>query len=226
MGNSANWPLMRTITESSGGFYASVSNADDIIGQIMLAKSKITFEALHDVSLNITGVPVSDLTDDVFAKVYRGQQLVIFGRYAQAGTARVTLKARLTGEDRAYTTSFTFPAVDTENPELERLWALARVAQLEARGRIGALAAAEMEGMIRDLGVTYQSSPTTLPWWYWPIRRLPSAVSPAAIRRGWRRSGKPRRYGRSSQHEPCVWTRPAPPSTSQPPLSAVVPLIP
>jgi Ca-activated chloride channel homolog len=156
MGNSANWPLMRAITETSGGFYASVSNADDIIGQIMLAKTKITFEALHDVSLKITGVSVSDVTDEIFAKVYRGQQLVIFGRYATAGAARVTLKARVTGEDKAYTTSFTFPAVDTENPELERLWALARIEQLEAQARIGALATTEMEGMIRDLGVTYQ----------------------------------------------------------------------
>jgi Ca-activated chloride channel family protein len=42
MGNSANWPLMRTITEASDGFYACVSNADDIVGRIMLAKSKIT----------------------------------------------------------------------------------------------------------------------------------------------------------------------------------------
>ncbi|MEZ5364030.1 MAG: hypothetical protein R2748_17245 [Bryobacterales bacterium] len=40
MGNSANWPLMRTIADSSGGFYTSVSNADDIVGQILLAKDK------------------------------------------------------------------------------------------------------------------------------------------------------------------------------------------
>jgi Ca-activated chloride channel family protein len=156
MGNSANWPLMRTITDTSGGFYAAVSNDDDIIGQIMLAKSKVTVEALHNVSLKITGVSVAEVTDDVFAKVYRGQQLVIFGRYTKAGEARVTLKARLTGEDRAYTTTFTFPAVDTESPELERLWALARIEQLEAQSFIGALPSTEMEGMIRHLGVTYQ----------------------------------------------------------------------
>jgi Ca-activated chloride channel family protein len=156
MGNSANWPLMRTITDTSGGFYAAVSNDDDIIGQIMLAKSKVTVEALHNVSLKITGMSVTEVTDDVFAKVYRGQQLVIFGRYTKAGEARVTLKARLTGEDRAYTTTFTFPAVDTESPELERLWALARIEQLEAQSFIGALPSTEMEGMIRHLGVTYQ----------------------------------------------------------------------
>ena len=47
MGNSANWPLMKLIADTSGGFYASVSNADDIIGQILLAKGKVLYECLH-----------------------------------------------------------------------------------------------------------------------------------------------------------------------------------
>jgi len=156
MGNNANWPLMRTITEASGGFFASVSNADDIIGQIMLAKSKITFEALHDVAVKISGVDASDLTEDFFGKVYRGQQLVMFGRYTQAGEAQVTLKARLTGDDKTYITRFTFPNIDTENPEIERLWALARIEQTEALSQIGTVSASEAEASIRDLGLTYQ----------------------------------------------------------------------
>ncbi|MGD8962567.1 MAG: VIT and VWA domain-containing protein, partial [Desulfobacterales bacterium] len=31
LGNSANWPLMQTITEASGGFYDNISNVDDIM---------------------------------------------------------------------------------------------------------------------------------------------------------------------------------------------------
>jgi len=156
MGNSANWPLMRAITETSGGFYATVSNADDIIGQIALAKSKITFETLHDAELTISGVKVFDVTDQVFKRIYRGQQLVIFGRYASGGEARVALKARLTGEDKTYTTTFAFPDIDTDNPEIERLWALARIEKLGAMADIGAIQVSESEQAIRDLGLTYQ----------------------------------------------------------------------
>jgi Ca-activated chloride channel family protein len=156
MGNNANWPLIQTITDASGGFYASVSNADDIIGQILLAKSKILHESLHNVTLKIDGVPVSELTDTSFPKVYRGQQLVIFGRYAQSGTAQVSLSARLTGADKTYTTRFTFPHTDTENPELERLWALARMNQLGAMRRIGTITDTEAENTIRQLGLDYQ----------------------------------------------------------------------
>ncbi|MDA2926457.1 VWA domain-containing protein [Acidobacteria bacterium AH-259-G07] len=155
MGNSANWSLMRTISETSGGFYANVSNSDDIVGQIMLAKSKITYECLHDASLKISGVKVYDIGNSL-GKIYRGQQLVIFGRYDKGGKARVTLQGRLTGEDKTYSTTFQFPDVDTENPEIERLWALAQIEELEVSHSIGDMEVSEFESAVRDLGLTYQ----------------------------------------------------------------------
>ncbi|MFQ5654949.1 MAG: VWA domain-containing protein [Planctomycetota bacterium] len=156
MGNSANWPLMRTICDASGGFYAGVSNADDIIGQLLLAKSKITHECLHDAELRITGARVFDTTGGVIGKVYRGQQLVIFGRYDEPGAATFTLDARLTGEDRRYTTTFELPEIDSDNPEIERLWALSRIEEIEAEENRGHLPAGEARSAIGDLGVTYQ----------------------------------------------------------------------
>src|SRR6185436_2833655 len=85
MGNSANWPLMRTIADATGGFYAGVSNDDDIVGQLMLAKSKITHEALHHAAFKFgNGIRVYDTTGDNPQKIYRGQQLVLFGRYEGA----------------------------------------------------------------------------------------------------------------------------------------------
>jgi Ca-activated chloride channel family protein len=156
MGNNANWPLMRMICETTGGFYARVSNADDVIGQILLAKSKITYEALHDAELTIDGVKVFECSDRVIGKVYRGQQLVLFGRYAQGGVATVTLNARLTGEDRSYTTTFEFPDLDTDNPEIERLWALDRIEETQILQQAGLLLPSESENAIEDLGVAYQ----------------------------------------------------------------------
>jgi Ca-activated chloride channel family protein len=156
MGNSANWPLMRTICDATGGFYAGVSNDDDIIGQIMLAKSKITHECLHDASLKVSGVKILDETDDFIGKVYRGQQLVIFGRYDNAGSAKVTLNAKLTGADKTYSTTFHFPEIDTDNPEVERLFALNRIEMIEDQENSGLLPKTESEDAIRSLGLKYQ----------------------------------------------------------------------
>jgi len=156
MGNNTNWPLMRLIAETSGGFYSAVSNDDDIIGQILLAKSRITSEALHDAKLTIDGVKTFDKTDEIIGKIYRGQQLVIFGRYANGGDANVTLKAKLTGQDQTYATTFAFPDVATEHPELERMWAFDRAEQFVMQEAAGVLPPQESEQAIRDLGVKYQ----------------------------------------------------------------------
>ncbi len=156
MGNNANWPLLRVAAEASGGFYTGVSNDDDILGQILLAKSKICFEAMHDASLKITGVRVTESTGDYPGKLYRGQQLVVFGRYEKAGPAKVELRARITGEDKTYATTFNFPETDTGNPEIERLWALSLVEQIETGRDRGDIVAAEADAAIRDLGTSYQ----------------------------------------------------------------------
>jgi Ca-activated chloride channel family protein len=155
MGNNANWPLMRLITETSGGFYDAVSNDDDIAGAILLAKSKIVSEAMHDATLTVDGVKTFDNTFAVH-KVFRGEQLVIFGRYDKGGIADVKLAAKMTGEDATYTTRFEFPDVSTSYPELERMWAMDRIEDIVMKETVGVMPAAESENAIRDLGIKYQ----------------------------------------------------------------------
>ncbi len=156
MGNSSNWPLMRVICDASGGFYKPVSNDDDIIGQIILAKSKVTHEALHDVAVNIDGVKTYDVTQDFTGKIYRGQQLILFGKYDKGGQATVTLTAKKTGADKTYATEFVFPEIDRDNPELERLWAMSKIEQIELHESIGKIDVKETKDAIADLGVQYQ----------------------------------------------------------------------
>jgi Ca-activated chloride channel family protein len=111
---------------------------------------------IHDATLKVSGVKVFDGTDEAIGKIYRGQQLVLFGRYDRGGKAAITLKATLTGQDKTYTTAVHFPDVDTRNPEVERLWALNRVEALEMLQLRGRLPAREAEQAVRQLGVTYQ----------------------------------------------------------------------
>lgn len=157
MGNGANWPLMRTIADASGGFYAGVSNDDDIVGQLILAKGKITHEALHHAVFKFgNGVRIFDTTGDTPQKIYRGQQLVLFGRYEGGGRTTVTLKASLTGADRTYTTTIDLPEIDVENPEIERLWAMSLIEQIEMQEAAGFLPPSESRDAIQMLGVNYQ----------------------------------------------------------------------
>ena len=133
MGNSANRPLLEAMTRASGGFAVSISNSDDIVGQLLTAVSKVTHEALHGVKVTINGVKTADLSPADIGSLYRGQQLVLFGHYWGDGMAQVELSGRISGQPKRYHTQFAFPATTRENPELERLWAFASIEDLQAQ---------------------------------------------------------------------------------------------
>jgi Ca-activated chloride channel family protein len=131
MGNGANRPLLNAMTEISNGFAVSVSNSDDITGKLMEFTSKVSHQALHDVSLKISGIKTADLTPEQISSLYRGEQLVIFGHYWGSGEADVTLSGKVSGESKTYSSRFNFPKNETLYPEIERLWAYAKIQSLQ-----------------------------------------------------------------------------------------------
>jgi Ca-activated chloride channel homolog len=133
MGNSANRPLLKEMTDVSNGFAMSVSNADDIVGQIILATSKLTHQAFRDIDLNIDGVKVKNITPEKIGSLYRGEQLTVFGHYWKPGTANVELTAKIGGHEKTYRTTVVFPDTSHRNPEIERLWAFASIEHLQSQ---------------------------------------------------------------------------------------------
>ena len=133
MGNSANRPLLNEMTKVSQGFSLSVSNADDIMGQIMLAADKMSHQALRNININFDGGRIADLTPEQIGSLYRGQQLTVLGHYRKAGPVKVTLTGDIGNESRTYTTAIQLPDQSLLNPELERLWAYATIENLQAK---------------------------------------------------------------------------------------------
>jgi Ca-activated chloride channel family protein len=130
MGNGSNRTLLESMTEVSNGFSVNVSNSDDIVGKLIEFTSKVSHEALHDVKLDIDGVDITDLTPAVTTSLYRGEQLVVFGHYRGNSEATVTLSGKVSGEEKLYQTRFVFTD-STANPEIERLWAYAKIRDLQ-----------------------------------------------------------------------------------------------
>lgn len=154
MGNSANRPLLEAMTKVSNGFALSVSNSDDITGRLLMARDKLTHEALHGVELSISGVKTADLTPRQIGTVYRGQQMIILGHYWDGGTADISLRGKVSGAKKHYQTSFEFPTVSEENPEIERLWAYAAIRHLiDEMDYLGK--DPDLETAVTDLAVEY-----------------------------------------------------------------------
>jgi len=135
MGNNANWPLMEFVSQTTQGFYVAVSNDDDAIGRVVLAKNKVTHEAMHNVSVQVEGVKITDLTPNRIGSLYHGQQLVLFGHYREPGHGRVILHTEISGKPKTFDSAIELPEVDADNPEIERLWALERCEELSQQIR-------------------------------------------------------------------------------------------
>ncbi len=154
LGNSANRPLLEHLADHSNGFAMTVSNSDDIVGRLMQAAGKVTYQALHDIEIDIDGVRVADLTLRPARSLYRGGQLAVMGHYWQGGSADVTVKAKIAGQPVSYSTRVTLPEVALEHPELERLWAYATIQGLEReKALLGATS--DHAAAIADLGLEY-----------------------------------------------------------------------
>jgi Ca-activated chloride channel family protein len=155
MGNSANWPLMQLVTDVSGGFYTPVSNMDDIAGQIARARAQMSHEALHGFTVTVDGAGASGLAA-VPRTATHGDQIVAFGKYAGSGSTRVTVTARVGGVPASYEATVTLPEVDERFPELERLWALAKVEELELAYSVDLLDRELARADVEQIGVEYQ----------------------------------------------------------------------
>lgn len=134
MGNSANRPLLEEMTEVSNGFAMSISNADDISGQIMLAKGKMSHASMRDIKIEIEGVRSKNMVTPTLSNtLYHGQQLTVLGHYYQPGEATIRLTGTIDGQKKSYTSQFSLPDVSTKHPELERLWAYSAIEELQAQ---------------------------------------------------------------------------------------------
>lgn len=154
MGNSSNRPMLEALTKASGGFAVSISNSEDIVGQILNATSKVSHQALHNVNVKISGVKTDDIAPQTIGSLYYGQQLVIFGHYWGDGAANVKLTGKISGQAKRYQTQFNFPAKSAENPEIERLWAYASIEDMmEEINDFGEQP--DLKQAIVDLGIEY-----------------------------------------------------------------------
>jgi Ca-activated chloride channel family protein len=154
MGNSANRPLLEKMAAVSNGFAMNISNSDDIAGKLIEVTSKMTHQALHDVDVQFSGVKVSDLTPETIGSLYRGEQLIVFGHYWGDGDAQVTVGGKVSGRDKSWSTVFRFPEHAVLHPEIERLWAYARIEDLQNRlDYFGE--GADLEQAIADIAVEY-----------------------------------------------------------------------
>jgi Ca-activated chloride channel family protein len=130
IGNEVNRPLLEQMAEDSGGLAAFVSRGDNFKAQAKGFRRKLTHPAATDLQIDFEGIRVYDVEPAVLPNLYHGSPVRIYGRYSGSGEGTITLRANVQGRELKQDTTVVFPKNDTDNPEIERMWAWKRIDQL------------------------------------------------------------------------------------------------
>jgi Ca-activated chloride channel family protein len=131
IGTDLNTHLLDKITEQTRAVSQYVLPEEDLEVKVSNFFSKIKEPVLANPKLKFTGdVRVSKLYPAPLPDLFRGDQLVLVGRYAGNGDAAVVLEGKVNGTTRKFTYEVTFPRTEDEHEFVPRLWATRRVGYL------------------------------------------------------------------------------------------------
>lgn len=142
VGNEVNRPLLEQLAQDSGGLAAFISRGDNFERQAKAFRRKLQHPVATGLALDFRGVEISDLEPPVLPNLYHGTPVRVYGRYRGGGTAKVALTGEVRGVKIGKTAELVFPARETGNPEIERMWAWHRIDRL--------LKEADRQGSRRD----------------------------------------------------------------------------
>jgi Ca-activated chloride channel family protein len=131
VGTDVNTHLLDRIVHATRAAGQYVLPGEDLELKLASFYGKIASPVLTNLELTVEGdVRISKLHPGPLPDLFKGEQLVVLGRYTGSGRATLTLAGTMAGEQRRFTLSRSFPEKDGDREYLPRLWAVRRVGYL------------------------------------------------------------------------------------------------
>lgn len=123
VGNEVNRPLLSQMAEDAGGLAAFLSPGDSFERQASAFRRKLTRPVATDLRIQLENADAYDLEPERLPNLYHGSPVRLYGRYRKTGPTKVRVQAEVVGTVIDQKIDITLPAVDENNPEIERMWA-------------------------------------------------------------------------------------------------------
>ena len=132
IGNDVNTHLLDKVAMQTRAVSQYVAPEEDIEIKLSNFYTKIKEPVLSNVAVAFTGqdIRASQLYPNAMPDLFKGETLMVFGKYAGKGAAAVKVGGLLNGEKKEFVTDVTFTENDTKNAFIPRLWATRRVGWL------------------------------------------------------------------------------------------------
>jgi len=137
VGDSLNASFLERMGTENRGGYTPIDGSvaiDKVVGQFY---SRISKPVLTDLQFDFGDSIVANRTyPAVMPDVYKGQRLVVTGRYRGVGSSTLRVTGRIGGEERALALPVTFEHETSGQPWVGRLWAKRRAEHLLGQTRM------------------------------------------------------------------------------------------
>ena len=131
IGTDVNTHLLDRITEDTRAVSQYVLPEEDLEVKVSSFFSKIKEPVLANPTLRFGGsIRATKLYPSPLPDLFKGEQLVLVGRYSGKGDAAVTVEGAVNGTARKFTYEVNFPNEASGNEFIPRLWATRRVGYL------------------------------------------------------------------------------------------------
>jgi Ca-activated chloride channel family protein len=155
IGTDVNTHLLDRITEATRAFSQYVLPEEDLEVKLSTFFSKIKRPVLANPTLEFTGeIHASGLYPSALPDLFKGEQLVLVGRYSGHGPAALQVHGTVNGISRKFAYEASFPDEAAENEFIPRLWATRRVGYLLDQIRLHG-ENAELRDEVADLARKY-----------------------------------------------------------------------
>jgi len=155
IGTDVNTHLLDKITDETRAVSQYVLPEEDIEVKVSSFFAKIREPVLANPTLSFTGdVHTTKLYPSPLPDLFRGDQLVLVGRYSGKGDSAVVLEGSVNGATKKFTYEVKFPDEASDHEFIPRLWATRRVGYLLDEIRLHG-ENAELKDEVTDLARRY-----------------------------------------------------------------------
>ena len=131
VGSDLNTHLLDRLTAETRAASQYVLPEEDIEVKVSSFFDKIALPVLVAPRLSVTGpVRLSKMAPAALPDLFKGEQLLILGRYEGSGRAEITLQGRVNGRTENWIYRLAFPDRAEEHAFIPRLWASRRIGYL------------------------------------------------------------------------------------------------
>ncbi|QOV90872.1 VWA domain-containing protein [Humisphaera borealis] len=129
IGTDVNTHLLDRIASGTRAFSQYVLPDENLEVKLSNFYTKIKEPVLANVEVTFTGgdIKTTQLYPNALPDLFKGEQVILFGRYSGKGAAAVKISGTLNGQKQTFVQDVTFAEKETKNAFIPALWATRRI---------------------------------------------------------------------------------------------------